>query len=178
MPSAKYSAAPVPAKDIADNDSMSEVIGNKTDGHNGSSAMALLHTLEEHEHKPQFVYPDEANSINVATSGVAWDIAGASYTTIIPDGVITDDFDIHWVVLSNPSANAQYQINIYCDDAIGGPIIFCGSVAFTRITNQVRSFAEPIMMPIAPAGYRVRAKLACSLASVEDVDVKLAYHEY
>ena len=112
----------LPTADSADNNNMSDVIGNKTDTSSGDSIIAYLkslaadmHILEEHIHSVSKVYPTLANGITV-TSGVgAWVLGSA--TAVVPINTITDEYDIHYVSVGSVSVNDTYELALFSDAA-------------------------------------------------------------
>jgi hypothetical protein len=73
----------LPTTDSADNNQMSDVIGNKTDTHDGDSLAAKIHTLEEHAHKPSKVIPALADGVVVTSSATAWTLGAATNLTAV-----------------------------------------------------------------------------------------------
>lgn len=61
----------VPSVNSADNVKSSDVIGNKSDGHDGSSIYSKLEILEDHVHAPSKVYPTLAGGVTL-TAGAEW----------------------------------------------------------------------------------------------------------
>lgn len=158
----------VPAADSTDNVDSSDVLGSKQDGHDGDSAMAVLHTLNEHAHSPSKVYPTLATPENVV-AGAAW-VLGA-FKEIVPVGGITEDFDIHFVSIEGISANDNYELVLY---AVTTEI---GRVRFVKNAGIAPTINVPIQCPIIPANTQIQAKLA-SATGGSDVDISLFYHGY
>ena len=158
----------VPAADSIDNMDSSDVLGSKLDGHDGDSALALLHTLNEHAHGGSKVYPTLATPENVV-AGAAW-VLGA-FKEIVPVGGITEDFDIHYVSIEGISANDTYELVLYAVE------VEIGRVRFVKNAGIAPTINIPIQAPIIPANTQIKAKLA-SLTGGSDVDISLFYHEY
>lgn len=177
----------VPTANIADNVSMRDVVGNKSDDEtnvmsgSGASAMALLYAAEKHSHGAAKVYPTQG------AGGAGW-IAGASfsshadagtfgdYADLMPAGTAGAPFDIHWINIETLGANGSYELVI----ASGAPAseVEIGRVRFTRTAAQEAANGVPFIMPIKAAATRIRAKVACSAAGPVAVTVSAFYHEY
>ena len=165
----------VPDKGSANNNTINEVVGNKTDSHSDSSLYGKTKMLVDHIHGAQYIYPNLAAAVTLASSDVAWSIGDMAYTEVIPEDTVTKDFDLHFVDMTM-DANSLYQVNFYRSDP--AEYVFIGSVATTRNTNQVQASAVPIMTPLQEANSRIMAKAASSAAAADEVDIKVFYHEY
>ncbi len=160
--------------DTAGNKTFIDVIGNKSDTHGGDSLYALSHTLEEHAHKEQRVYPELANPITLTKAAGAW-AAYPAPIEIVPASTITESFDVHFVTISNISANGNYNLNLYSGG--GGSEVFIGAVTFTRTANKDQA-ALVIQTPIIPPNTRISGALSSSNAAADTADVKIEYHTY
>jgi len=58
----------VPLADSTNNNTMSEVVGNKTDTHDGDSIYAKVKRLDEHIHTAAYAYPTLAAGVTVTGS--------------------------------------------------------------------------------------------------------------
>lgn len=67
----------VPVADSAANSTMSQVLGNKTDSHDGDSVMAQLHTLEEHAHSVSKTYPMLKDGVTLTAHADDWALGNA-----------------------------------------------------------------------------------------------------
>ena len=130
------------------------------------------HFIQEHLHGAQLVAPSELAPIAVTSDGVAWTLGNFSNDILATDAV-ANPFDLHWIVVEGPSANAWYEIVIY----YGGTDIECARVAFGRTAVFTNSISVPVMTPILPTGSRVRAKMMDS-AGGSSVNIKVFYHTY
>jgi len=118
------------------------------------------------------IAPSGADSITL-TSGVgAWTLGNFS-NDIIAAGAVPQSFAIHWMVISNPSQNAWYDIVLY----YGATDIECARTTFARENNFVNSINVPVQMRVSPAGTRIRAKIMDSVGG-GSCDIKVIYHEY
>lgn len=161
----------VPTADSADNAQMRDVIGNKTDTHDGNSIRALTHTLEEHIHKDSKCYPTGANPVTVTCGDSNPWVLGA-FVEIVPANAIASDFDIHFINAESISANGSYELVIY---AVATEI---GRLRFARSTNQVRANGLPFQCEIQPANTQIRAKIMSSTGVANTADISIFYHIY
>ena len=132
---------------------------------------ALLEELEHHIHSVQQVAPSGAAPIRV-TAGAIWTL-GVFSNDIIAADAVPDRFDTHWAVISDPSANAHFELVLY----YGAEDIECARISFTRTGPFVASVSVPVITPILPKGSRLRAKLMGSVASIT-ADIRVFYHVY
>jgi hypothetical protein len=68
----------IPSADSADNDHVSDVVGNKTDTHDGNSLAASIHTLLEHTHEISKCYPMMEDGVTITSNGAAWTLGAAA----------------------------------------------------------------------------------------------------
>lgn len=162
----------VPAVDSANNVTTADVVGNKSDTHDGDSIAAIAHTLEEHEHAESKVYPTLANGVTVTTAAGAW--ALGALVEIVPASTITDDFDIHAVDVEGISANDVFELVLY--QGAGDTEI--GRIRFVRSAVQSATLNTAIQTPIVPANARIRAAVACAAGGAKTVDISVRYHTY
>lgn len=137
-------------------------------------SQAVLHLLDEHFHSTPFVFPDLAASVELTAEAPAWDNT-AALVELIAAGAITSSYDIHWadIVLNN---DGEYQLGLYAGGA-GSEVLVC-PVTITRVTNQVRSVALPIMMPKQPANTRLSARIASGQVNADTINIKISGHRY
>lgn len=135
-----------------------------------------IHYIEEHFHSAQKTYPDLADPVSiVSTNGVGTWTLGAD-TEIVPISTITEEYDLHHIVISSISANEDFQLNLY-SGADGAGTLIC-SVSFSRVDAFTRSFDMPVMTDILPANTRVYGKLADGDDAGITVLIKVLYHTY
>ncbi len=157
--------------DITDNLTVKDILGNKQDTILGDSLFAHAHTVEEHIHKEQLVYPTLANSIQVAGGAGVWQLG--NLVTLMPANTIAADFrfDIHWVIICALSANDEYELILYADTTQ------IGRLAFTRTDKKDVTDGVPFQCPVLAPDVRIRARLASS-GGGDTGNFKLMYHEY
>jgi hypothetical protein len=164
----------VPTADSLNNNTFVDVVGNKNDGHTGDSIMALVHVLNDHAHKPQLVYPTLAAAVTLTKAAGAY-AAFPTPTEIVPVSTITDDFDVHFITVSNVSANGDYEICLYSGAPASEVLIGCAS--FQRTANKDHANLK-IQTPLIPANVRISAAISSSNAAADTADVKIEYHLY
>lgn len=160
----------VPPIDSVNNAIMRDVIGNKLDGHNADSIYAKLHSADDHLHSEGDVYPTLANDVQVVGAAGAWTLG--AFKEIVPAGVITDDFDIHFVEVSTTSANDVYEMHLFAVE------VLIAKIRFARTTNQVRISAKPTQTVIIPANTQIQAKLATQAGGSKTADISIQFHPY
>ncbi len=129
------------------------------------------HYVDEHLHHQQFIAPWAAIPITV-TAGAAW-VLGVFTADILANGWGTEIFDIHWIYVSNASANATMDFIIYA----GADDEECARATMTRTGVQTNSFQGACQSMKMIAGSRIRAKMMSENAG-QTVDIKLGYHLY
>jgi len=130
------------------------------------------HYLQEHFHGPQLVTPSGAGPIALLSGGGGWTLGNFS-NDIIANDAVSFPFDLHWVVVEGPSANAWYEIVLY----YGATDIECARVAFGRTAVFTNSISVPVMTSILPAGSRIRGKMMDSVGG-SAANIKVFYHTY
>jgi hypothetical protein len=165
---------PVTAQDSAANVDIADVIGNKLDATHtgGNSIYALLHTIEEHFHARQRVYPPAANPVVLtAINGVgSW--SNGAWVQVVPLTTITNTFDVHHLDISAISANEDFEIDI----ANGTTVI--ATISFTRGGVQSQSVSRPVETDIQAANSQIQARLRSGADNGETCGIKIWYHEY
>ena len=135
-----------------------------------------IEIISDHIHGVQFVYPNLATAVSIAsTTGIgSWTPGGN--TEVVPINTITSPYDIHFISIATISANANCQLDLY-QGADGAGTKIC-SVTFTRNDNFQRSFPLPVITPLMAANRRVYANLADSADDGITVTFKVWYHTY
>lgn len=157
--------------DSASNLDIADVIGQKGDSHNGNSLYSINERTDEHFHSIPFNYPTLANGITVTGHADAWTLG--SFVEIIPENTITEDFDLHWISVSNISANDTYELYLY-----NGTTLIGVAPEFSRITGAGTLVAFRFQCPVQAANSQIQAKLASKAGGSRTLDVKLNGHPY
>jgi len=124
-------------------------------------------------HRLQTVAPTGAGPVQVAAGVGAWTLGAFSLPFLTAGWGTGLEFDLHWVDISNISANDDYELVFY----YGNTDIEACRVAFTRSGPQVTSFQVHLQTIIMPAGQRIRAKMMSGLGG-NNCNAKLFYHTY
>ena len=138
---------------------------------NVDTLIATTHTVEEHLHSAGKIAPDLAAGITVTatTGGGTWTLGAASATILTTSALC----DIHYLHLTEISANGNYQLNLYDDDNL-----IC-AVPFAKAAVTSDNYARiPIMTPLIAIGSVITAKMASSTDDGETCKIKVFYHEY
>ncbi len=163
----------VPSPDSVANAQMRDVLGIKTDTHDGNSAYALLHKLDEHIHTVQLVYPTLADGVALATEAGDW--ALGTITEIVPANAITSDFDIHEIVVEAANtADKTYELHLFsgAGDTLIGKVRFAAGAVRGGVPNVNEQ------MPIIAANSRIRGRLAIQDGGSKTATISVRYHTY
>lgn len=182
----------VPSKNGTNNNSISEVVGNREDfafsGDLNGDPTIIGHLVANyyHVHKSAKVYPrgddnSAKDSVTITSgSGSAW--LEGSKTEVIASAstggyaVPMEAYDCHWVLINSVSATDEYVLKLYIGDV--GNEVFWGECAFARDTTQIRTAYVPVQGPPIPQGTRLSATLACQDGDGADAQVKVYTHTY
>ena len=162
-----------PVVDNAANATMNDVIGNKSDTHNGTSIKAMSHTIDEHFHNEQLVYPTLADGITLTSHANDWTLG--TITQIVPATTIGDDFDIHEVVIEDVNtADKAYELVLYsgAGDTEVGRVRFAAGATRGGVPNVI------MQTPIIAADSRIRAALAIQDGGSKTAAISIRYHTY
>lgn len=171
MPLGGYGPTPsrVPILNCPDNKTIADVIGNKEDDEFGDSLYAHAYTVNAHIHTAQKVYPSLADSIQINTHANAWMLG--NLTEIIPANVVAFPFDIHWIAISDISANGEYELVLYAGTTE------IGRAVFTRTDKKDVNDGMPFLCVVLPANTQIQARLA-SDSGGDNAKIKVYYHCY
>lgn len=163
----------VPSIDSTANTQSRDVIGNKNDTHNGTSSMAVLHTLEGHIHGAQGVYPTLADGVTLTTHANDWVLG--TIVQIVPASAIGSDFDIHEVIVEDVNTQDKtYELVLYA----GAGDTEIGRTRFAAAANKGGVPNATIQMPIIAADSRIRAQLAIQDGGSKTAVISIRYHLY
>ncbi len=164
----------VPTADSADNNTIMDVIGNKTDTHAGSSLYAQADSTNDHIHSEAKVWPTLADAVTLTATVNDWTDFGTK-VEVVAAAAIGSPFDIHFVSIEAISAIGQYEVKLW-SGAAGAVEI--GHMSFSRTAAHSREGSQPVTTPIQPADTKIMASMASNNANADTVDVKIAYHTY
>ena len=131
-----------------------------------------LELIDQHFHSVQKVAPSGGAAVTLTSGGGTWALGDFSNDIIAADAE-AEDFDLHWISISAPDANAEYEIVFY----YGATDIEACRVSFARTNVFTASILEHLQSEILPAGSRIRAKMMDS-AGGSACEVKVFYHNY
>lgn len=138
-------------------------------GHN--TIMAHLNTSYKHVHGTPFIFPNLAAAVSLTKSTTEW-LEGTA-GILIAANAATDNFDIHYAVINDISANGQYQLNLYANDTT-----LIGGIVFSRSANFSQEVHLPVQIPQQLKGTKITGKLAGSGTGGSTCGVKLVGHYY
>ncbi len=155
-------------------------VGNNNDGHAVLTLFGKLMQLIDHVHTAQKVYPtqseevggNEGDGVTLTTAAGNW--ALGTITEIIPANKVTNEFDIHEVVIEDVNTQDKtYEVVLY----FGAGDTECGRTRFSAGSIKGGPIAF-MMTQIIPANSRIRAQLAIEDGSGKTAKISLRYHEY
>lgn len=103
--------ASIPAVNSTANTTMADVIGSKTDTHDGNSLYSRADALYDSIHVERNVYPTLAAGATVISGDTNW--ALGAYATVIAGSVITNDFHIMAVSIESCNKDGVFELNLY-----------------------------------------------------------------
>ena len=140
------------------------------------SILAHLNTSYYHIHGKSFCRPDHANSVLLTAGSGAWDLTG-SITEVIPENSLDlHAFDLHWINISDISANGQIQIDIYSGNA--GEEVLIGSTRANRNSVFTTEGPKRIQIPQQLKNTRISCRLSDSTAGALTCRVSFEGHYY
>ncbi len=170
---ANYTAARAGYLDELDAANIPTDIGENDDNHDGNSLFGRLQELIEHIHTTQEVYPTLADGVTLTTAAGDWGLG--TITEIIPVNTITEEFDIHEILIEDVNTQDKtYEIILYYGDSDTE----CARIRFAATSNKGGVPTQLVMTPLIPANSKIRAQLAIEDGGSKTVKVSLRYHEY
>jgi len=166
----------VPGIDSATNLLMRDVIGNKSDSHSGSSLFGKIKQILDHVHSTIFTFPNLADSTVLTKPAGGWAGGYGVIVEIIPANSVNAEFDLHYMSVSNISANGQFQIQLY-SGAGGAEVAEGNGFAISRTAVQSQEGTRPIMTRLFPANTRISAAIVGNGGAMT-VSMKLEGHKY
>ena len=150
-----------------------QIVGNLTDSKTDATLYGYAVKIDGHNHGPSYVYPTLANAVTLTAAGTAW-AAFPTPTEVIPASTITVPFSIHWITVSDISANGEYEIAIYQGAALSETLL--ARKSFVRNAVQSQEGSLPMHMDCVVANTRISAAISSSNAAADTVGIKVAYH--
>jgi hypothetical protein len=165
----------VPSVNSALNDYMQHVIGNKLDDESGNSLYSKNYLEETHIHNNIFLFPELADCIELTKASGIW-ADFPTPTEIIPANAVTAPFDLHFMNISEISADGQYVIALYKGAPGSEERIGIFGAARTAVLSQEGS--RNIITPVIPANTRISAALSSENSAQNTLCLKLEGHPY
>ena len=136
-----------------------------------------LNTMYYHVHGATFIYPNVGTDpITLTSSAAAYSTDGAK-VEIIPANSITEDFDIHWVVISDISANLFGYIKLFTG-APGEEVEIGAPEPVSRTDNFSAEHSQYTQIPQVPKNTRISAQFIDSTTQSRTVKIWLKGHVY
>lgn len=130
-------------------------------------------TLEHHIHDRARCYPTLSAGKVVNGAAGAWTLG--TMTEIVPVNVITDPFDIHYIILEAASATDVYELVLY--SGLAGSEVEIARIRTARESATSGVSDIPCMCYVQPANSRISARLA-SASGGDNVTISIFYHTY
>lgn len=165
----------VPVADAADDVTIRDVVGRKTDTQAGTSLYSHAYGVNKHIHAPARVYPTLADGVTLTATADAWTALGA-LVEVVPANTITSPFDIHHIVIEALSANGVYEIALYTGPA--ETPVEIGRIRVVRSAVQNAALDIPTQGPIIAANTRISAAVSSSNAAEDTATISIKYHTY
>lgn len=156
-------------------DAINAVVGTNADGHSVNTLSGKVKQLLEHIHSIAMIHPELANPVSLQKASGAWAAYGTP-TEIVAAGAITEDFDLHFGIISEISANGDYTVEIYQGAALSETQIAHISVSRNAVQSQEGTI--PIITPLLAGDTRISAALSSGNAAQDTLKIKLMYHTY
>ena len=148
-------------------------IGENDDEHDGDTLFGRLRQLIEHVHSVQSVYPTLADGVSLTASANDW--ALGTIVEIVPTNTITNEFDIHEVLVEDVNTQDKtYELVLY----YGGSDTECGRTRFAASSTKGGVPAVAMQTILIPANSRIRGQLAIQDGGSKTAKVSLRYHTY
>lgn len=169
-----HQAIQVSSASGTDNIYISDVIGNRNDSHDDDTLFGREHKWNDHTHSVSLYYPSLAANVTLTAGATAFSLG--TITTIIPSSAITNEFDIHFVYVTNASVAGNFMIRLYQGSSGAETQIAEMKVSLGIVLNNVAPV--PTMTPLLISNTRVSAAVATSTSGAASIDIALNYHTY
>jgi hypothetical protein len=165
----------VPSPNSSDNNYLRDVVGNKLDDESGNSLYSHSYMFEKHIHNDSFIRPYLGSSVLIQKASGTW-AAFPTPTQIIAAGDIIEPFDLHFLNISNISANGEYQIGLFYGPALSETLVNVYGTAKNAIQSQEGS--RVILTRLFPANTRISVALTGDPVAQETLRLFVEGHTY
>lgn len=141
-----------------------------------NTILAHLNTGYYHIHGTPLVYPNHADNVVLTAGAGAWDLSGSIIEVIPAATLTTSAFDLHWINISDISANGEVQIDIFKGAALSE--IQISSTRTHRNAVQAQEGAKRIQIPQQSPGERISCRLSDSTGGALTCGVSFEGHFY
>jgi len=162
----------VPTADSSDNDTLMDVIGNKTDTHDGDSLYAMVEMINKRLHTASKVWPTLADAVTLTTTGNDWTDFGTKVEIVAANAIATA-FSIDYIDVAAVGDVQQYEIKLWSG---GSGEVEIAHRSFSRTAQQSQETAVPCATGILAANTKVMASIASDAANADTADIKIGYH--
>lgn len=156
------------------------ILGNFFD----SQAKEDVTIIQRHNHSRAIIIKGDQNPITLSTTNSAWsdlsnmitEIASAGTMSTLVGGLEGNSFDLHWSIVSEPSANGDYELALY--KGASGSEEEIARIAFTRSGALISNITQKVQTIRMNKSTRISAALQNGNAAVNTVNIKLSGHIY
>lgn len=140
------------------------------------SVLSYCNATYKHIHNPGYCLPADGTVTTVtssATAGVFGD-----FVDVVGANVIEVAFDIHWLTITDTSANGVYVIELHRLDGAGASVELLCQVPTSRTDNFTRVGEAFTQIPVQPPNSRIGARVLKSTSGAGSVSFIAHYHDY
>lgn len=158
----------VPTPDSADNTTMRDVIGNKTDTNAGDSLYSYAVRQQEYNRIESEVYPTLAVGATVVSAAANW--AYGAYATVVPINTIATNFCVRSIAIETCDTSAVFQLALY--RGVGDNLI--ATTRFAVIGGFWGNSVYVIHGEQASANERIRVRVASSDGAINQATLTIS----
>jgi len=146
--------------------------GTLTDSHDETTLLGRVHSLEDHAHKNQWVYPEDSVGVDVLSGNVG--VEGA-LVEIMAGVARAETYDVHFASIINIDKTSINLIRLYKGD-LGSEVLLAPT---QTVKDATQSGAAPAVIQTEklPAGTRISASIESS-TNATTVTMHLFGHDY
>jgi hypothetical protein len=141
-----------------------------------NTIMAHLNTGYYHIHGQPFARPNLASSTVLTAGAGAWNTTGGKTEVIPANSLNVSAFDLHWIIVSAISENAEIQIDIYKGAALSE--VWIGGIKAVRNAIQSQEGTFPVQVSQQEINTRISCRVSSSVAGATTCAVSFLGHYY